>query len=157
MLSTYLLLDWKLKKKVISGISFGNTLIKESYTVMRYDIKFCMHLKFILGVSIMVQWRWNWLASMRTQVQSLASLRGLRIRLAESCGIGLRHGFDPALLWLWCRLEAAAPIQLLAWEPPYAVDAFLKKEKKIQFKTKNKFFLKLQYILLKITFLYVWN
>ena len=27
---------------------------------------------------------------------------------------------DPALLWLWCRLVAAAPIRPLAWEPPYA-------------------------------------
>ena len=36
---------------------------------------------------------------------------------------------DPALLWLWCRLAAAAPIQPLAWEPPYAVGAVLKKKK----------------------------
>ena len=27
---------------------------------------------------------------------------------------------DPALLWLWCRPAAIAPIQPLAWEPPYA-------------------------------------
>ena len=27
---------------------------------------------------------------------------------------------DPALLWLWHRLAAAAPIGPLAWEPPYA-------------------------------------
>ena len=25
-----------------------------------------------------------------------------------------------ALLWLWCRLAAVAPIRPLAWEPPYA-------------------------------------
>jgi len=30
---------------------------------------------------------------------------------------------DPALLWLWCRPVATAPIQLLAWEPPYAAEA----------------------------------
>ena len=24
---------------------------------------------------------------------------------------------DPALLWLWCRLAAAAPVRPLAWEP----------------------------------------
>ena len=30
---------------------------------------------------------------------------------------------DPALLWLWCRLAAVAPIRPLAWEPPYAVGA----------------------------------
>ena len=27
---------------------------------------------------------------------------------------------DPALLWLWRRLVATAPIRPLAWEPPYA-------------------------------------
>ena len=27
---------------------------------------------------------------------------------------------DPALLWLWPRLTATAPIRPLAWEPPYA-------------------------------------
>ena len=27
---------------------------------------------------------------------------------------------DPALLWLWCRPAAVAPIRPLAWEPPYA-------------------------------------
>ena len=30
---------------------------------------------------------------------------------------------DPALLWLWCRPAATAPIQPLAWEPPYAAGA----------------------------------
>ena len=33
---------------------------------------------------------------------------------------------DPVLLWLWCRLEAVAPIRTLAWESPYAVGAALK-------------------------------
>ena len=40
-----------------------------------------------------------------------------------SCGGGHRHSSDPALLWLWCRLAATAPIGPLAWEPPYAVGA----------------------------------
>ena len=38
-----------------------------------------------------------------------------------SCGVGHRHGLDPVLLWLWHRPEAIAPIQLLAWETPYAM------------------------------------
>ena len=33
-----------------------------------------------------------------------------------SCGVVCRHGSDPALLWLWHRLAATAPIQPLAWE-----------------------------------------
>ena len=31
----------------------------------------------------------------------------------------------PALLWLWCRLEATAPIRPLAWEPPCAAGVAL--------------------------------
>ena len=30
--------------------------------------------------------------------------------VAVSCGVGHRRGLDPALLWLWCRPAAAAPI-----------------------------------------------
>ena len=37
-----------------------------------------------------------------------------------NCGVGRRCGLDPALLWLRCRPAAAALIQPLAWEPPYA-------------------------------------
>ena len=32
-------------------------------------------------------------------------------------------------LWLWCRLVAAALIQPLAWEPPCAAGAALKRQK----------------------------
>ena len=39
-----------------------------------------------------------------------------------NCGIGCRHGLDLALLWLWCRPAATAPIRPLAWEPPYATE-----------------------------------
>ena len=49
--------------------------------------------------------------------------------VAVSYGVGRRRGSDPALLWLWCRLAAAALIRPLAWEPPYAVGAVLKKKK----------------------------
>ena len=37
---------------------------------------------------------------------------------------------DPALLGLWHRPAAAAPIQPLAWEPPCATGTALKKKKK---------------------------
>ena len=36
---------------------------------------------------------------------------------------------DPALLWLWHRPVAAAPIQHLPCEPPYAAGAALKDKK----------------------------
>ena len=53
-----------------------------------------------------------------------------------SCGVGRGRGSDLALLWLWRRPAATAPIGPLAWEPPYALGAALKKGKRI--KTKNK-------------------
>ena len=36
---------------------------------------------------------------------------------------------DPALLWLWHRPAAVALIRPLAWEPPYAAGAGLKRQK----------------------------
>ena len=45
-------------------------------------------------------------------------------------GVGHRHGSDPALPWLWCRLTVAALIQPLAWELLYATGAALKKKQK---------------------------
>ena len=46
-----------------------------------------------------------------------------------SCDVGQRHGSDPALLWL-CRPAAVAPIQPLAWEPPYGAGTALKRQNK---------------------------
>ena len=43
-----------------------------------------------------------------------------------SCGVGHRRGSDSALLWLWHRPAAIAPIKPLAWEPPYAAGVALK-------------------------------
>ena len=50
--------------------------------------------------------------------------------VAMSCGVGRRRGSDLALLWLWCRPAATAPIQPLAWEPPCAAGTALKRQKK---------------------------
>ena len=48
--------------------------------------------------------------------------------VAVSFGVGRRRGSDPELLCLWA---AAAPIQPLAWEFPYAMGmALLKRQKK---------------------------
>ena len=48
-----------------------------------------------------------------------------------SCSIGHRYGSDLALLWLWHSPAAAAPIQPLAWELPYATGAAIKRFFKI--------------------------
>ena len=46
-----------------------------------------------------------------------------------SCGVGHRQGSNPLLLWLWYR-PAAALVQPLAWELPYAIHVTLKRKKK---------------------------
>ncbi len=43
---------------------------------------------------------------------------------------GHRDGSDLALLWLWRRLAAVAPIRPLAWELPCAVGVALAKAKR---------------------------
>ena len=48
--------------------------------------------------------------------------------VAVSCGVGHRHGLDPA--WLWHRPAAVALIQPVAWEPPHAASVTLKSKKK---------------------------
>ena len=55
-----------------------------------------------------------------------------------SSGVGQRRGSDPALLWLWCRPAATAPIRHLAWEPPYAAGAALEMAKSQKKKKKKK-------------------
>ena len=47
-----------------------------------------------------------------------------------SCGAGQRLSWDLAMLWLWCRPEAVALTRPLAWEPPYATGAALKRTKR---------------------------
>ena len=56
-----------------------------------------------------------------------------------SCSVGGRCSSDPALLQVWCRLAAVAPIRPLAWKPSYAVGAAQeKKRKKKKKKRKEK-------------------
>jgi len=59
--------------------------------------------------------------------------------MAVSCGVHHRRGSDLALRWLWHGPEATALIRSLAWEPPYAAGAALKRQKnKIKNKLKTK-------------------
>ena len=56
-----------------------------------------------------------------------------------------------ALLWLWHRPAAVAPIKPLDWEPPYAVGAALKsKKKKKKKKSILSFVLNLVFIFMNI-------
>ena len=51
--------------------------------------------------------------------------------MAVSCGVGRRCSLDLTWLWLWLwhGPAATALIQPLAWAPPYAAGAALKKQK----------------------------
>ena len=66
---------------------------------------------------------------MKTWVQSLALLTGLRIWRCPELWCQLHTcDLDPAWLWLW--LAEAAPVGSLARELPYATDRALKCKKK---------------------------
>ena len=54
-----------------------------------------------------------------------------------SCGIGHRYGSDLALLWLWNRPAAAAPIPPLAWELPDAEGGAIKRKRRKKRKEKK--------------------
>ena len=71
----------------------------------------------------------TWLISMRTRVQSLASLSRLRIQCCCELWYRSKTWLRSSLLWLWCKLTAIAPIQPLAWELPHASSAALKRKK----------------------------
>ena len=70
----------------------------------------------------------QWLTNPRNN-----EVTGLIPGLAVSCGVCCRRGSGPTLLWLWRRPVATALIGPLAWKPPYAGGAALKRQK-----TKNK-------------------
>ena len=56
-----------------------------------------------------------------------------------SCGVGHRHGLDPALLWY--RPAAVAPVPPLAWESPYATGVALVKRQKKKKEKKGAWFI----------------
>ena len=55
-----------------------------------------------------------------------------------SHGVGRRCGSDPAWLWLWLWPAAGTLIRPLAWEPPHAEGAALKRQKDKKQKQKQK-------------------
>ena len=89
------------------------------------------------------QWLTNPTRDHKITVSIPASLSGLWIW--RCCALWCRS--DPALLWLWRRLAAIAPIRPLAWEPPYAESVALEIPKK----TKKTLFLFVCYITLFLT------
>ena len=86
------------------------------------------------GIPVMAQQKWIWLASMRMQFWSLASLSELRIWCCHELWCMSQNAAWVLYCWLWCKPAAVAPIQPLAWELPNAP----KKQKAKNKKQKNK-------------------
>ena len=74
--------------------------------------------------------RWIQLGTMKLWFDPWPCSVGWGPGVAVSWGVGRRAGLDPALLCLWRGLVAAAPIRLLAREPPHAIGMALKSKKK---------------------------
>ena len=113
--------NWELEEYVHGSTSFQNSVT--------------------MGVPIVAQCKWIWVVSMRMRVQYLALISGsggTASSMAVSCGLGHRHGLDPALLWLWHRLAAVTPIWPLAWELPHGIGEAVKRQKKKKEKKKKK-------------------
>ena len=66
---------------------------------------------------------------MRTQVQSLAPISGLRIQHCYELWCRLQTQLLPGIAVLCCRLAAVAWIGPLAWELPCAMGMALKSKK----------------------------
>ena len=81
------------------------------------------------GVPIVAQRKWIWLASMRSQVRSLASLSGLRIQCCYElrCKSQTQLGFDAAVAVAVTgqRLQ----LRFDPWELPHAAGAALKRQR----------------------------
>ena len=71
-----------------------------------------------------------------------------------SSGVGCRCGLDPALLWLWNRPVAIAPIRPLDCESPYAMGPALEKAKRQKKKKRKKEKEKVHLATVKPMFLY---
>ena len=76
----------------------------------------------------------QWLTNLTSIHKDTSSIPGLaqwvgNLVLPRGCGVGHRSSSDPTLLRPWHRLETTAPIQPLAWEPPYAAGMPPKRQK----------------------------
>ena len=86
----------------------------------------------------MAQKKWIQPGTMRLWVDPWPRSVSQGSGVAVSCGVGCRRGSDLALLWLWRRPAATAPIRLLVWEPPFVRGVALKRQKTGKKKKKFK-------------------
>ena len=82
------------------------------------------------GIPVVAQWLTN--PAINHEVAGLIPGLAQWVKdtgVVVSCSVGHRRGSDLALLWLWCRPAAVAPIRPLAWKLPYATGAAMKRKK----------------------------
>ena len=107
--------------KILLDLLWGIFLFGGSSGPLHCSAKLC-HQRNDRGIPIMAKGKQIWLITMRMQVQSLASLSGLRIWGCHELGVGCRCSLDLV------RPVATASIWSLAWEFPYATDVALKRQ-----------------------------
>ena len=117
-----LLKEWRLLEEMSDSWTRAEKIVDEATTSLWQTCS----KNDRMGTSVVAQRKQIWLGTKRLQVQSLASLSGLRIQRCPELWYSCRRSSDPALLWLWCRPAAVVLTGPLAWEPPYAASAALK-------------------------------
>ena len=80
----------------------------------------------------------QWLTNPKRNHEVSGSIPSLALRVKDLALLWAVVSSDPALLWLWCRPMATAPIRPLAWELPYASGVAIEKAKRPKKKKKKK-------------------
>ena len=138
---------WELHGDVLLNSLFSSPLIGLYLCASITFLDYCNCI-FLLGPEtryfIVTQKKQTWLGSTRTQVQSLASLSGLRIRHCRELWCRSQTRLGSSIAVMWCRPATTAPVGTLAWEPPYNPEnptkhkKNQKKKKKKEKKNQNK-------------------
>jgi len=109
--------------------SFQCAALLPQYVWDSFEGHAARHPKAMGGVPVVVQRKWIRLGTLRFQIQSLASLSGLRIRCFRELWCRSKMRLRSCIARLWHRPAPTALLRPLAWEPPYATGAALKKQK----------------------------
>ena len=135
---------WSLRIPQITNVA-EDVEKRKSLNIVSGNVNWCRHYgkqcrgsskNWKQGVPVVVRWLRN--PTRKHEVVGLIPGLAQWVKdpaLLWAVVVGHRHCSDLALLWLWCRLAAVAPIGSLAWEPPYAVESGPRKGKKTK---KNK-------------------
>ena len=87
------------------------------------------HIKKLAGgVPVVAQWFTNPTRNHEVMGSVPALAQWVKDRRCHELWCRSQTQVDLVLLWLCCRLSAVAPIRPLAWEPPYAAGAALKRQ-----------------------------